>query len=433
MPRAGRISLGVAIAYPLLAFAIGFPMSRNAPTWDQWSLVPIFDALDRGQPIARLLLEPYNGQHHPVARSLMVGLGRLTDWNVRAEIALSYVLAAAILGLLLRLVWETDRRLLILAAPIAALVYSPHQFETFLSGYPMGQQLQQLLWTAVLVACTRQRLSGWHAIAAAALALCSTLSWAAGLTAWGVGFLALAVRRRDRPIWIAAWGLAAVALTIAAREAGRSAGPMALAKAPAFLLVLLGRELSPVGWPSAELAQAIGLGFCAALASVLALAGRRLLGALLPWALCATGSLGGAAMISAGRASAGLGQALSSHYSTVVYPAAVATLVIAAKLLLDRSDSLSVAGSRWASPTLAPTILGMVSLLLVGQQALAARQILPTLHGWVILTSQRFERLKAGEATDQDIHGSFHPDAELVRREARTLRRLGYAGFGAVP
>jgi hypothetical protein len=419
------------MAYPLLAFAIGFPKSRNAPTWDQWSLVSTFDAIDRGQPIARLLFEPYNGQHHPVARALMVGLGRLTHWNVRAEIALTYVLAAATLGLLLRLVWETDRRLLILAAPIAALVYSPHQYETFLSGYPMGQQLQQLLWTAALFVCTRRCLSGWHAIAAAGLALCAALSWAAGLTAWGVGFLALAVRRRDRPIWAAAWGLATVALTVAAREAGRSAGPMALAKAPAFLLVLLGRELSPVGWPSADLALALGLGFCVALTSVLTLTGRRLLGALFPWALCAAGTLAGVAMIAAGRASVGLDQALSSHYSTVVYPAAVATLVIAGKLLLDRSDNFSTDGPRWASRTLAPAILGLASLLLVGQQALAARQILPTLDGWVTLSRQRFERLRAGEATDEDIHGSFHPDADLVRREARTLHRLGYAGFGA--
>ncbi len=420
------------MAYPLLAFAIGFPMSRNAPTWDQWSLVPTFDAIDRGQPIARLLFEPYNGQHHPVARALMVGLGRLTDWNVRAEIALSYVLAAVCLGLFVRLAWETDRRLLILAAPIAALVFSPHQYESFLSGYPVGQQLQQLLWTAVLVVCTRSSLSGRHAIAAAALALCATLSWAAGLTAWGIGFLALIVRRRDRPSWIVAWALAAGALTLAVREAGRAVGPIALAKAPSFFLVLLGRELSPVGWPTPGLVLALGLGLGVAILAILATAHRRLLGVLLPWTLCLAGSLGGAALIAVGRAASALEQALASHYATAVYPAIVATLVIGGKLLLDRTDRLAASGRHWLGRRLAPTILALASITLVAQQALAARQILLTLDGWVSLTGQRFDRLKAGEATDADIHGSFHPDADLVRREARTLRRLGYAGFGVV-
>jgi hypothetical protein len=208
---------------------------------------------------------------------------------------------------------------------------------------------------------------------------------------------------------------------------------MALAKAPAFFLVLLGRELSPVPWPTPALSLALGLGLCVALSSLFALAGGRLLGVLLPWTLCAVGALGAAAMIAAGRANAGLEQALSSHYSTAVYPVAVATLVIAAKLLLDRTDALAAPGNQWATRNLAPAILAVVSIALVGQQVLAARRILPTLEGWTTLTSQRFERLKAGEASDSDIHGSFHPDAALVRQGARTLQRLGYAGFGTPP
>src|SRR3990172_10265468 len=102
----------------------------------------------------------------------------MTLWNVRAEVVASYLAAAATALLLIallprphrpRLGWPGWRGLLgWLALTTALQVFSFLQYENFLSGYPFGQMLAQLLATAMVVLLTRRLLGPWSIGAALA-------------------------------------------------------------------------------------------------------------------------------------------------------------------------------------------------------------------------------------------------------------------------
>src|SRR6185503_1575358 len=144
------LSLAGALLVPIASFLCTFPLVGNMPTWDQWALVPMWAAHERGQPVLGRLLEPYNGHLIVLPRLYFFGLGLLTHWNVRAEMVGDYLVATATLVLLLWLLRRDDRRCLVLAFPVACLSFSLLQYENFMTGFAMCELLTQLM---VTVAC----------------------------------------------------------------------------------------------------------------------------------------------------------------------------------------------------------------------------------------------------------------------------------------
>jgi hypothetical protein len=69
------------------------------------------------------------------------------------------VVVIATLTILLQGLRQTDRRLLVLAAAISAQVFSLLQYENFMTGYPLGQNISQFAATAAIY-CATQNLPG---------------------------------------------------------------------------------------------------------------------------------------------------------------------------------------------------------------------------------------------------------------------------------
>lgn len=426
-----RVSCVAACAIPVASFILAFPLANPLPRWDQWALIPLWEAHCAGRPVLPHLLEPYNNHLNVVPRILLYGIGVLTGWDLRVEVVIVYLLACATAATLVRMLSEEEGRLLLLAAPVTALVFSFAQYETFLTGFHVGQHLEQLALTVTVFLVTRPRLTPWHALGAAVAAAVATFSWGGGLLAWPLGLAALAVRRWRRPGLAALWIVPAALCLLTVKRGAFGAQPVSMADVfhlldPMFVLTMSGRAVTPHGFPHPS--EALKTGAVLALAFALGLAWawvsrRRLLG--LRWGLLGASAFANAALVSITRSRAGLEHAVLSHYATATYPLAVAVLVLAGCALLAH---VTAPASRLRQGT-AALLLGCLIAATAWQVEKASRETFFALRGWYAFSVAIDEKLIAGTVTDQEIQTALHPDTQLVRRGTESLRRCGLAVF----
>ncbi len=129
--------------------------------------------------------------------------------------------------------------------------------------------------------------------------------------------------------------------------------------------------------------------------------------------------MGSALLIAVGRSGEGIRQALGSHYVTATYPLAVACLA----LIYEHT-----VGPTSLSRRLRRTVIAaLVALPLL--QAAASASLLPTLRKWTAITHRNSLAIACGTATDEQIHRSHHPSAQLVRDGTAVMRAHGLAWF----
>jgi hypothetical protein len=75
----------------------------NVPYLDQWDLVPLVDKAYTGRLSLAELWAPHNEHRIFFPQLIMVGLARLTHWNIGYELGVNLVLA---MGLFAILVWQ---------------------------------------------------------------------------------------------------------------------------------------------------------------------------------------------------------------------------------------------------------------------------------------------------------------------------------------
>ncbi|MFL6263122.1 MAG: hypothetical protein ACJ76Y_25775 [Thermoanaerobaculia bacterium] len=430
----GLASFAVACAVPLVSFALLFPLVDNVPKWDQWSLIEVWEAHYDGRPVLPLLLQPYNGHLNLLPRFLFYGLGLATHWNLRTEVLLSFLFATGTAATLLLMLRDSGEDLLLMAAPITAVVFSFGQFENFLSGYPMGQVLSQLACTLAVFSLTRPRITARHVAFGAAVAAIATFSWGAGLAAWPMGLAALTARPENRRRNLIFWCTLTLAGALIVKKGAGAGGQVSLQSLmefdTAFFLALIGRPLTYRAFP--EFSAAVGCGLLVLLAFVLtldwALRSRRWLLAL-RWGLLGATALAAAGLVTLARAKAGPGQALASHYSTATYPLFLSVLVLGADALLTWRSRATSRLQR-AGAALLVTVLVSLPIALVLAQS---RETLAILRGWVQISQTHDQRLLAGTITDDEIRGSLHPDPALVRHGVIVLREHRLAAWADSP
>jgi hypothetical protein len=423
------VGLLLAFAVPVVHFMVVFPFVHEIPMWDQWSLIPLWEAHFAQEPVLPHLLSPYNGHYNVVPRLIFYGVGRATDWNVRTEVVLSYTASTLTLAVLLLMLRDSGRKFLLLAPLVSLQVFSLIQFENFLSGYPFGQHLSQLAATTSLYLLTRPRVNSRHLLAAGVAAMVATLSWGAGLVAWGVGTVAIGMRVRRLDViftWLLGFGLSALVVWVGASSLGLEGRiPWASPDLWTFPFALIGKVALPEGFPtvmSATVSGAVLVGVFIVATVGNFLSGQRDL--LIRWGLLGLLALGGASLVALGRAFAGLEQALASHYATTAYPFMVATLVLAVSCLLGRYSSFRPCFTRWF-------ILAATALLLyaVVSPVRASLRTYLVIRSWEGVRTEMLYRLVGREISDAEIRRYFHPKPPLVRRGLVLLERHGLSGF----
>jgi hypothetical protein len=418
------LSLLCAAAIPLVSLALFFPWSDDVPRWDQWALVPMWEAHFAGQPVLPLLLEPYNNHMNVAPRALFFVLGLVTRWSLRTEILVGYLLATCLAAVLILMLRDTGERFLLLAAPVTLQVFSLIQYGGFLTGYAVGHHLCQLGIATTIFALTRPRISGLHVGAAALAAAVATFSWGSGVVTWPLGILILLVRKQWRwTVWTLWVGLTVAALLVVRIGGGSLAGLPFIVRQPHFALfglTLIGKPVSPWGFPEASMALVLGILLAVAFAATLVRAwelGPPLL--LLRWGLLGASGLGAAALITLARGGSPLEQALAPQYVGATYFVGLALLVLLSHCFWTTWERPGSRAIRWAGGAAFVLLLVTVG----AREWSLAHNLLPTLFQWRQITAGFADKVLDGTITDDEIRKTLHPDVELVRHSLTVLRR----------
>jgi hypothetical protein len=212
-----------------------------------------------------------HNEHRPLLpRLLLLGLARFTDWNIRSELALNYVLVAGTTLLLqagLRPGQVRDSR--ILALGLSVIVFSMGQWANWFTGFGTLIFLCQLLVVLGLFALGPIELRSVRFATALLSGVAATFSWGAGLAFWlaGLPLLTRVTDGRRRRACLLVWGIVA-AVTVAAYFHGfrRSTGHPDLAEGIAhpsqlfaYFLVYVGAPLSGADPIAAETLGSVGI------------------------------------------------------------------------------------------------------------------------------------------------------------------------------
>src|SRR5438552_4087464 len=106
----GRARVLVACASaipPFTAFLILRRWGLNVPYWDDWDFVPVLRAAAEGRLSWQHFWAQENEHRIVIAKVVRLVLGRLTGWDIRAELIVSFVLGGVTLALVVALLSRT--------------------------------------------------------------------------------------------------------------------------------------------------------------------------------------------------------------------------------------------------------------------------------------------------------------------------------------
>jgi hypothetical protein len=373
----------------------------DVPYLDQWDQVPLVDKAYTGRLSLADLWAPHNEHRIFFPQLIMLGLARLTHWNINYELGVNLMLA---LGLLVILAWQirataTALRLTewyrVLPA-VSLVVFSTSQYQNWLWGFQSSLFLNMLAATAGILLLAQPTLSWTRFAAAVALGIVATFSFATGVAFWPIGFLLILFGPRDGRKQIArllAWlilSLISLGLFFSHSNVASSHSVATALSSPLecirFLLKYAGGIVAqfPGGDISmaAKFALIFGLGAIVAAAwSVRELIRRRIADwrKLLPFLGITCYSLAGGGLAALGRVRLGSDQAISSRYCTMVVPLWTSLMVFLFVLLKCpmRTGTDPLAGKKAARWCLGGAILLLVlgsGVAFDGASRLSARQ-----------------------------------------------------------
>jgi hypothetical protein len=341
------------LVFVVIRYAVAVPYR------DQWELVPLLDKLFRGGLTFRDIYAQYNEHRIFFPKLIMLGLARLTGWQIGYELAINVLLGLSLFAIVARQLSLTRRRLgvseLRWAIPASSVaVFSIAQYQNWLWGWQITMLLNLLAVVGGIVLLANPVFGWWRFAGAAVLGLVATHSFANGVLFWPIGLLILTVVTAGKPqrnSSLIAWVLvSAAALTSFLWDYHKSPNysltlpfsrPVEYA---AYVLRYLGSVCAqvPIGDAAMtrDLSLVLGLGAIATLTWACWLLRRWQMAdltSLLPYLGLSAYSIGGALLTGVGRICLGSGQAISSRYCTMTVPLCISLIVLLILLAKGRS------------------------------------------------------------------------------------------------
>ncbi len=443
--------LALALAPSAFAAVAVWRHAVNVPYWDEWAVATIFPKARNGHLTFADLVAQHNESRKLFPRLLFLGLAAMTGGDVRAPMAVSWLLAMTVsagLWVLARRTTSDGRDAALTRWAIAnLLLFSLVQHENWLWGIQVIVFVPPACLVAGLVVATSRVAIGVRFVTAIVLAFVSTYSFANGMLDWVMLWPALVAaawpregdpdaRRERRQVvgWSAVYGLAFVA-TVASYFHGfvKPAGHPSYAEmlrtplaALAYFAACLGRSLA--GARERPLVPAIVAGtLLITLAIVVAVrwwrSGRDLatLRRASPWLALAAYPLASAALTTAGRLGFGVEQALESRYTTFSIYTPIA-LVFLLGMTNERAaaDRVQRARAAW--------------LERLALAALAFAAAITSLGSLDAFRAEHTRRLEASAVLQwsglfvdpHSVKVRLYPEVEVFARVARRLSRMDY-------
>jgi hypothetical protein len=395
----------IALIPPAWIALFVIPRVINVPIYDEWLWAPLAIKAFDGTLVAGDLWAQQNAHRSVVPTAIAMALVRLTHWDVRMEIAVSLLAAAATVAILVSILPPSRRTL---GLPVFSfLVFGPAQIENWTWGFQLSWFLVNLGAVAAVAALSRDTWT--RTLLAASAALVSSLSLLSGFAVW-VGAILLALLGRAAPARVVGLAIAGavtagvflIGYHIASNERAdlASGGWTAL---PAAVPVLLGAPIV------ANLGViACGIVGIAALAGAFALA--RAGGASArPWIALIAIALVAAAEIAVARAGGGVDEMLTSRYVTIgtLFWVGVAGLVLRAPAVVGtRRLALAV--------PVALAVIGWTGTSIVGALSL---------DGFIALQRDEAEQVDALAAGRSGDIAHYVPDPHAAAAIIPSMRR----------
>jgi hypothetical protein len=337
-------------APPLLIGLLIFRNGVDTPFWDQWDgTAPLFEKMAAGTLGFTDFFAQHNEHRILFPRLIFFGLGRLTDWNTRAELFVSWFLALICLfniwQMTQRSAWKDSTRSFWILFSSSVLLFNPLSHDNFLWGFQIGFLLPLAcvtagIWVAIYV---RHPLNFVFSII---LCIICTFSIASGLTSWllTTPLLMLAQARSTSSkkwwaIWILTFLLALLVYFWGYEKPPRHPSLLSPVSHPIsaleFILVFLGNPFT-FGTNLPPLPLGVGLGGLLVVILLICAvylwnkrADRNLLAEGLPWLILAMVAVSSAVLTMIGRLGFGPAQVRASRYITfaVMLPIALLALV----------------------------------------------------------------------------------------------------------
>ncbi|MBX7246930.1 MAG: hypothetical protein K1X53_15645 [Candidatus Sumerlaeaceae bacterium] len=209
------ICLLTAVPLALLIQMVGF-CGVNVPVHDEWHLVDMFDRSYSGTLTWDYLWLMRNEHRIFFPLLLLLGLGRLSHWDLRWELWANVAIVAAVFGITAWQIVSTSRRLPGRLAwwllPLVSLVFfSLSQLEMWVWGITVTNTMSVFfVVSSTLLLANSHGRTGW-VLGSLALAVCASFSFGTGLAVWPAGalcLLGLPVTQQRRWRLFAFWFLA---------------------------------------------------------------------------------------------------------------------------------------------------------------------------------------------------------------------------------
>ena len=331
----------------------------EVPFNDQWELIPLLEKAEAGT-LSPVDFWALHNEHRLVfPRLLMLGLARISRWDIRWEIATNAALGIGIFLVAIAMIRSTAHRLrmpgVIWTVPFVALtVFSLSQWQNWFLGWQLQVFMNVLAAVAGFAILGKPALRWWHVLAAMAFGIVATYSFANGMAFWPTGFLVLIVAgRKSLPrlrlsLFAAAWIVVTVLVAWsylygyerpeyhpALSEMFRH--PLTYA---AYVFKYLGGPIVGYSGIGAALAGLTGLTALCACSARLMRRGEVSAKDLAPYWAMALYAIASALVTGLGRLGFGSEQALSSRYVTLAQLLWVADIALVYMLVARRGPSV---------------------------------------------------------------------------------------------
>lgn len=396
------------------------------PMADQWDLVPYLEKMESGTLRFPELWAQHNEHRIFFPRLVMLGLARLTDWDIRWELYTSFIIVLMTLFLFYKLLKLTVNEELVpvLTAVLAISIFSASQFGNWIWGWQMQIFMGNLGFAAALFSVVRWPGEWKGIVLAFCAALLAGFSFSNGLLVFPIILALLIIDKREKSqiyMWSAAMVLVFLFYFWDFHKPPQNTQLAYLFKFPLdflrFVLIELGTPLAGYSEDGdIRCSLYLGLIFFILLIGALILIRLRegkFPSKKLPWLAIIFYSLLSACITGVGRLDLGPQQANLSKYTTFSLFFAAGVLVILFEVLHSfRKNIFRFAG--WS-----------LLIIFVFFSVREAKETIE-MRDWRKQAMREFIPCLYYEdfAPDECIQ-AFHPVPEIIRERIKILRRIG--------
>jgi hypothetical protein len=167
--------------------------SPNMPFLDQWYTSYSIATLTQDGHLALGNLFAWHNEHRIVFTNLVTVLSTIfLHWNVRIELLVTFILALAILLVVLLLIRQTFSGItLVMVIPASALIFSIRGGHTWETSFQSGFLFAELFFLGALLILVSRPPAWRPLIIAAGLSICATFAINIGLVIWAALFVGL--------------------------------------------------------------------------------------------------------------------------------------------------------------------------------------------------------------------------------------------------